>query len=115
MTTETRTDVSLIGHLMRRAAFGASAATLEARADRGYEAIVSDLLNPERFPRLEEDLLERFHSENADEESTRWTAARWMYRMINGQRPLEEKMALMWHGVFATGYAKVTNNPMMRG
>jgi uncharacterized protein (DUF1800 family) len=87
---------------------------MESLAARGYDATVDDLLHPERFPRLEEDLLERFHSEHADEEAPPWTAMRWMYRMINSQRPLEEKMALMWHGVFATGYAKVVNNPMLR-
>ena len=29
--------------------------------------------------------------------------------MINTKRPLEEKMALFWHGVLCTGYAKVDN------
>lgn len=114
MTVQVSTDVGLMGHLMRRAAFGAPASVLEKRAEKGYEAIVEDLINVDKFARLEEDLLERFYIQHADEEATRWTAARWMYRMINSERPLEEKVALMWHGVFATGYAKVTNNPMMR-
>lgn len=114
MTVQVSTDSGLFGHLMRRAAFGAPAPVLEEYSAKGYEAAVDELLNVERFPRLEEDLLERYYIQHADEESTRWTAARWMYRMINSQRPLEEKVALMWHGVFATGYAKVTNNPMMR-
>src|SRR5918998_1505211 len=34
----------------------------------------------------------------------------WLYRMINTRRPLEEKLALFWHGVFATGYTKL-NQP----
>ena len=51
-------DVALMGHLMRRAAFGAPAAELEALAERGYDAIVDDLLHPERFERLEEDLFD---------------------------------------------------------
>ena len=29
--------------------------------------------------------------------------------MINTRRPLEEKMALFWHHVFATGNSKVDN------
>jgi len=33
--------------------------------------------------------------------------AEWYYRMVNGQRPLEEKIALFWHQVFATGTQKV--------
>ena len=114
MTVQVSTNLGLIGHLVRRAAFGAPASVLEKYSANGYEAAVEDMINVERFPRLEEDLLERYYIQHADEESSRWTAARWMYRMINSQRPLEEKTALMWHGVFATGYAKVTNNPMMR-
>ena len=33
----------------------------------------------------------------------------WMYYLINTKRPLEEKMALFWHHVFATGNSKVDN------
>jgi uncharacterized protein (DUF1800 family) len=114
-TTTASTDISLFGHLIRRAGFGARARELESLALNGYDAVVEDLLHPERFPRLEEDLLERFHSHHADKAGPEWTASRWIYRMINTPRPLEEKMALMWHGVFATGSAKVTDNPMMSG
>lgn len=114
MTVQVSTNLRLIGHLMRRAAFGAPASVLEKYSSKSYGAIVDDLINVDRFPRPEEDLLERYYIQHADEESTRWTAARWMYRMINSQRPLEEKVALMWHGVFATGYTKVANNLMMR-
>jgi uncharacterized protein (DUF1800 family) len=33
----------------------------------------------------------------------------WMYYLVNTKRPLEEKIALFWHHVFATGNAKVDN------
>ena len=33
--------------------------------------------------------------------------AYWMYRMVTTENPLEEKIALFWHGLFATGYAKL--------
>jgi uncharacterized protein (DUF1800 family) len=33
----------------------------------------------------------------------------WMFHMVNTQRPLEEKMTLFWHHVFATGNSKVDN------
>ncbi|MBI4305974.1 MAG: DUF1800 domain-containing protein [Chloroflexi bacterium] len=113
MTITVSTDISLIGHLMRRAAFGAPASELEALAGQGYDAIVNDLLHSERHPRLEEDLLERYHSEHAGDLSYQWTSSRWLYRMINTARPLEEKVALMWHGTFATGASKVINPPSM--
>jgi len=39
----------------------------------------------------------------------------WLYRMINTRRPLEEKMALFWHGVFATGYTKLNHPKQILG
>ena len=38
---------------------------------------------------------------------------RWIWRMVNSQRPLEEKMALFWHHVFATGWTKSEHTPTM--
>ena len=114
MLTNTKNELELIGHLMRRAAFGVRTEELEALASTGYDAVVDDLLHPENNERPEEDLLERYHVQNSDEEQPHWTADQWMFRMVNSARPLEEKIALMWHGIFAVGYIKVLNNPMMK-
>ena len=40
-------DIALMAHLMRRAGFGASYEELEARAAKGYEATVEELLDPD--------------------------------------------------------------------
>ena len=40
-------------------------------------------------------------------------AGRWIWRMINTKRPLEEKMALFWHHVFATAYYKSEHTPTL--
>src|SRR5439155_20621536 len=32
---------------------------------------------------------------------------RWLFRMVHSPAPLQEKMALLWHNHFATGYSKV--------
>lgn len=109
MTTASRTDVSLVAHLMRRAAFGAPAWQLEQLAETPYEELVEDLVNIDRHERLEEDLFERFHLEYADEERYTASGMRWLYRMINTERPLEENAALMWHNRFATAASKVNN------
>ncbi len=100
-------DIALMSHLMRRAGFGATRAELEARVAKGYEATVEELLYPEA-PALDRNEMMRYHP---------WTwrpgtlpgmgAAEWLHDMINTQRPLEEKMALFWHQVFATGVSKV--------
>ena len=39
--------------------------------------------------------------------------ANWLYNMISTDKPLEEKMALFWHHVFATGNAKLDNCDQM--
>ena len=99
-------DVSLIAHLMRRAGFGARREELEEYAAKGYEAVVDDLLHPERFPEIDEDLMGRYY----DEAGGRGYHGKWLYRMLNSKRPLLEKMALFWHHVFATGSQKVMHN-----
>ena len=101
-------QIELMAHLMRRAGFGESREELEARVTVGYEASVEELLNPES--REPVDLHDLFRYQP-------WTwkpgtiqgmgHASWLYRMLNTRAPLEEKMALFWHGVFATGVSKV--------
>ena len=115
MTTSTRTDVSLVAHLMRRAAFGLPAWRLEQLAERSYEDLVEDLLQVDRYERPDLELMDRFNLEHANEEDYWWTNKMWFYTMINTPRPLEEKVALMWHNRFATAASKVTNPLMMRG
>ena len=56
------TDLALLAHLMRRAGFGATRDELEAYAAKGYAAVVEDLLHPERFPEVEEDVVCRYYS-----------------------------------------------------
>ena len=98
---------------MRRAAFGLPAHRLELLAEQSYEDLVEDLLDIDGKERPEEDLLERFHSEHADEENSAMAAARWYFRMINSERVLEEKVALVWHNRFATGNDTFSKNVMM--
>ena len=43
-------DIALMAHLMRRAGFGADRDEIEARAAKGYEATVEELLHPETQP-----------------------------------------------------------------
>ena len=101
-------DIASMGHLMRRAGFGATREELEARAAKGYETTVEELLRTEEHGPLDQLDMMRYHP---------WAwrpgtlpgmgAAEWLHDMINTRRPLEEKMALFWHQVFATGVSKV--------
>ena len=101
-------DLALFAHLMRRAGFGATREELLAFAARGYEDVVEDLLHPERSPEIEEDLLQRY---NGWDHNNPGGASHWLYRMVNTKRPLEEKIALFWHHVFATGNNKSEHVP----
>jgi uncharacterized protein (DUF1800 family) len=114
MVTDTKTDIALLAHLFRRAGFGATRSQLEQLASRSYEDIVEDLVNPERLPELDDEVLQRFYphlAANKDNPGV-WNG-RWFYRMVNTERPLEEKMTLFWHGVFATGWTKSEHTPSM--
>ena len=105
-------DIALMAHLMRRAGFSATREELEARVARGYEATVDELVYPEDhgIPPLDEGIMFR-HSPGFEIPGGNPTngQAQMMYRLINTPRPLEEKMVLFWHHLFATGNAKVDN------
>ena len=107
-------NLSLTAHLMRRAGFGATREQLETYASKNYEALVEDLINPERFPQVDEDVLERYYGWLEGVQGKVWAGV-WIYRMVNSQRPLEEKMALFWHHVFATGVSKSDHPPSSIG
>ena len=105
--------ISLISHLMRRAGFGADRNQLEALAERGYEAVVEELVNPEQQPPFDDDLAYRYFPYFRIGTAIQSQQAHWMLRMISTKRPLEEKLTLFWHHVFATGFSKVENAPDM--
>jgi Protein of unknown function (DUF1800) len=103
-------DVALMAHLMRRAGFGAGRDELEARVAKGYDATVEELLNPEAKPPVDHYTLLR-HQPSAllPGGVPPMGNVNYMYYLVTTQRPLEEKMALFWHHVLATGNSKVDN------
>ena len=106
--------LALTAHLLRRAGFGATRDELEAYAARPYEDVVEELIHPERMPEVDEDLLRRYYPHlGANQDNPNSWNGRWFYRMVNSKRPLEEKMALFWHHVFATGWTKSEHTPTM--
>jgi uncharacterized protein (DUF1800 family) len=101
----------LMAHLLRRAGAGTSHEELETYAARPYEDVVDDLVHPERFPEPDDDLLTRYFPSLVNSDTPMIWSGRWIYRMVNTQRPLEEKMALFWHHVFATAWFKAEHGP----
>jgi len=104
------TELELMSHLFRRAGFSARRDELEAAVARGYEATVEELLHPENQPELDHDLINRYWVDIKESRQIDPAQSYWVYRMINTKKPLEEKMALFWHHLFATGFAKL-NHP----
>jgi len=103
-------DIALMAHLMRRAAFGAGRDELEARVAKGYEATVEELLHPETQPAVDMYTLLRYQPASLlPGGQPPMGNVNFMYHLVNTKRPLEEKMALFWHHVFATGNSKVDN------
>ena len=100
-------DVSLMAHLMRRAGFGATRNELEGYLEDGYEATVDNLLDPGESGHMPDDIIRRYHVDQSELRQLDGAGAYWLYRMLTTSNPLEEKLALFWHGLFATGYAKL--------
>jgi uncharacterized protein (DUF1800 family) len=104
-------DLALKAHLLRRAGFGASPSELEEISNKSYEEIVENLLNPDGFDDIYEDYVRRYNPELRYPDSHPLHAGHWIWRMINTNKPLVEKMALFWHQVFATAWYKSEHTP----
>ncbi len=100
-------DIGLIAHLMRRAGFGANREQIGMHANAGYQSTVEALLYPGEEDRMDDHLIRRFHPELSGMMGPNAPGQNWLYRMATTSAPLREKIALFWHGIFATGYAKV--------
>ena len=107
----TRQEMVLMAHLMRRAGFGEPHADLLVHASKGYESVVEELLHPKDPPPIDEELMYRILPGYEGALGPPISQADWMFRMVNTQRPLEEKIALFWHQMFATSNSKVDNPP----
>ena len=102
-------DIRLAAHLARRAGFGATRDELERYVSMGYEAQVEELLHPSDSNHRSEDVVFRrfpeYHASTGID-----GVVNWGYRLLTTRCPLEEKITLFWHGVFATGYGKLNNS-----
>ena len=107
----TRIDKKIVSHLYRRAGFGITEDEIDDFKDKNYEDLVEDLLSPEKQPEFAEDIPRRYHLELNFPDTHAGLQSYWIYRMINTTRPLEEKMALFWHHIFATSIGKSEHTP----
>ncbi len=99
----------LISHLLRRAGLGATRCEVERLCQGTYEDAVEELLHPERNPDMDDDLIRRYHVDQNSLMLIESSQSYWLYKLINTRRPLEEKIALFWHGLFSTAYGKLNH------
>jgi len=108
-------DLKKVAHLHRRAGFGATRAELQRDLKDGPIASVDRLLRPPEETAEERDILTALREGILDSPDTarERLQAWWLYRMLYHADRLREKMALFWHGHFATSNAKVRSIPLM--
>jgi uncharacterized protein (DUF1800 family) len=107
-------DIKKVGHLFRRAAFGATKAELDAALKDGPDKTIDNLLNgrnEQTFDQQTATLARSISNANNGNQATAW----WLYRMLYSPHPLREKLTLFWHNHFATSNLKVQNAGYMIG
>ena len=95
-----------IGHLLRRAGFGPDPDQWAALKDKPYEAVLDQLLADLDAPAPQD-------PEGFDPYQLGTIQQVWLERMVGGSQPLAEKLALFWHGHFATSEAKISDPVLM--
>ena len=106
--TSERTRIS---HLVWRAGFGASAAEIARFREMGLQATIDHLVD---FDAVDDSALEtRLASQEFDLERLNHLRRWWLQQMAFSARPLQEKMALFWHGILTSSFKKVGKGPQM--
>lgn len=101
-----QTSQRSIAHLLRRAGFGPSEAELAEFATLGFERAVERLVAGLSSPEPADPPGFNPYTYGA-------IGATWLERMRASQTPLAEKLALFWHGHFATSIRKVEDPGLM--
>lgn len=108
-------DLRRVGHLYRRAAFGATWAQLQEGLKAGPDAAIERLLSGgpglAEFDRGMAAMAKVIAQSNNSNQLRAW----WVVRMLNTPHPLQEKLTLFWHNHFATSNKKVQNARFMLG
>ncbi len=99
------TSNTQMGHLLRKAGFGATPADLRTYSALSFSSAIERLIDYQQVP---DDLMEqRLKSLSLDMSKVVDQQHWWVARMAWTQRPLLEKMTLFWHGVLTSSYRKV--------
>ena len=72
-------NVQLMGHLMRRAGFGAGLSELEARASIGYDTTVDELISTDSQKGIDNAMLYRYHPDQQGGLGLSGAASYWLF------------------------------------
>ncbi len=103
----------MAAHLLRRAGFGGTPDDLDLATQRGMKDTVAWLVDIGEGRDTLDTVARNLHT-MFSRDTRAVLRGRWIFRMINTPRPLEEKLTLFWHSHFATSLAKVRSVNMMR-
>jgi uncharacterized protein (DUF1800 family) len=108
-------DLRRVGHLYRRAGFGATWPELQEGLRAGPDIAFCRLLEGgpglADFNAQMEPLTRTISRSNNPVQMRAW----WLARMLYSPHPLQEKLTLFWHNHFATSNAKVQSAAFMLG
>lgn len=96
-----------IQHLLRRAGFGTTGADAARYSQRGFAATIEELVDFASIPDAVDAAFTASEPSSSPTTAINDARQRWLYRMVNSRRPLQEKMVLFWHNHFATAYSKI--------
>jgi len=109
-------DARKAAHLLRRSGFGASPDDVAKAVKDGVEATVESLFDGASAAEEDRAFASAFEAiagtlvDFSDADRLRgW----WVHRMLRTKAPLREKLALFWHGHFATSVEKVEDVHLM--
>lgn len=116
-TADNPWNLQKVGHLYRRAGFGANFTELQQGLADGPEKTISRLLQGGPADADFEATSAFMASERSLPNGSSGTqlAAWWLARILKNPHPLREKLTLFWHNHFATSQAKVNNVRSMLG
>jgi hypothetical protein len=106
-------NLQRVGHLYRRASFGATWKELQQGLELGPAPCIDQLLKGGPVQKEFEKRMAHMAASIARANNAQQLPSWWLYRILYGPHPLLEKITLFWHNHFATSNAKVKNAGFM--
>ena len=92
---ESKQDLRLMAHLLRRAGFGATPDEFDRAMDKGYDAVLDELLDPAGDDIIPYDLIRRYHVDQSNLHGG-GAQANWIYHMaVTRLPPAREDVSLL--------------------